>query len=305
MKSLARELLRTYLRRFPVTEGKGLAYRTLAARLLPAAREVTVAVAPGFRMALDLGEMAQREIYYFGTYERKESALVRRLLRPGDAVWDVGANVGYYTLLAAACVGPEGRVVAFEPFSAAAKRLEANVRLNGFDHVRCVQAAVADTEGSATLFHDGAQPDGVASLFRTGRDLLEITCATVSLDRFQAESGERSPRLVKVDVEGAEMAVLTGAAGLLSGADAPMLLVEMEESHVTWRGATRADVQEMLSQRGYVALELQGRRWLRCGDVSRARHRNLFWMQPGNPGHRERCRQAGIADAALRDTGRA
>jgi FkbM family methyltransferase len=250
-------------------------------------------------MALDLAESAQREIYYFGTYERKESALVRRLLRPGDAVWDVGANVGYYTLLAAACVGPEGRVVGFEPFPAATRRLEANVRLNGFDHVRCVQAAVADTEGRATLFHDGAQPDGVASLLRAGQGLLEVTCTTLSLDRFQAESGERPPRLVKVDVEGAEMAVLMGAAGLLSGAEAPMLLVEMEESHVTWRGASRADIQEMLTRWGFVGLHREGRRWRRFRDVRWVRQRNLFWVKPGDRVHRERCRSSGIVDAEL------
>lgn len=299
MKSLARELLRTYLSRCPITEGKGPLYRTLAARLLPEEHEVAVELPPGFRMALDLGQAMQREIYYFGTYERKESVLVRRLLRPGDAVWDVGANIGYYALLAAACVGPEGRVVAFEPFPAAGARLQENVRLNGFAQVRCVQAAVTDTDGRATLFHDGAHPDGVASLLRTGQGLREVQCATVSLDRFRQDSGERPPLLVKVDVEGAEMAVLAGAAGLLSGTEAPMLLVEMEDSHVSWRGASRADIQNLMVGWGFAGFHREGRRWRRCPDVRRVRQRNLFWMKPGDRLHRERCREAGIADQEL------
>ena len=116
MKAFWRQLLRGYLARCPITEGKGLLYRLFSERLLPEQREVVIHVVPGFQMVLDLTEAAQREIFYFGAYERKESLLLRRILRSGDVFWDVGANLGYYTLLGAACVGPNGRVVAFEPF---------------------------------------------------------------------------------------------------------------------------------------------------------------------------------------------
>ena len=294
MKTVMRALLRGYLARSPVTEGKGLLYRTFSAALLPREREVIVPLRPGFQMALDLSETAQREIYYFGTYERKESALVRRILRPGDIFWDVGANLGYYTLLGSACVGTTGRVVAFEPFPPAWERLQHNLSLNAFPQVRLVNAAVSSVVGTAPLFFASDVPDGVASLAAPEGHVSRVTCRTMTLDRFAEEEGERLPILMKADVEGAEKAVLEGAAGILSGSHPPMLLLEMEDEQFGRHGTSKREIQEMLSRLGYAAYQLRRRRWVACDDIREARFRNIFWAIPTSDPHRARLQAAGI-----------
>lgn len=294
MKTVMRALLRGYLARSPVTEGKGLLYRAFSTAMLPPEREVIVPLRPGFQMALDLSEAAQREIYYFGTYERKESVLVRRILRPDDAFWDVGANLGYYTLLGGACVGKKGRVVAFEPFPPAWERLQRNLSLNAFPQVRLVNAAVSSVVGTAPLFFASDVPDGVASLAAPEGHVSRVTCRTLTLDRFAEEEGERLPTLVKVDVEGAEKAVLEGAAGILSGSQPPMLLLEMEDEQFGRHGTSKRDIQRLLSQYGYAAYQLRGRRWVACDDVREAPFRNIFWAIPTHDLHRARLRAADI-----------
>ena len=98
---------------------------------MPGERLLTVTLDQGFRMRLDLEDAEQRKVYFFGHYhERYEAALVARLLDPGEVFWDVGANVGYFSLVAAAAVGATGEVVAFEPGAASLERLTANVSLN-------------------------------------------------------------------------------------------------------------------------------------------------------------------------------
>ncbi len=296
MKSLIRQSLRWYLARSPVTEGKGWLYRTFSKALLPEEWEVVACLPAGFRMALDLSEAAQREIFFFGSYERKESALIRGILRAGDTFWDIGANIGYYTLLGAACVGPTGRVLAFEPFPPAWERLQRNVRLNSFGQIRCVNAAVTSAAGRAPLFFHRYVADGVAHLAALDRRMSSVTCDTVTLDRFRSECNEPPPIMMKVDVEGAEKAVLMGGRGILSSATPPMLLVEMEDEHFANFGTSSAEIQDLLSPLGFTAYHLQGRRWLHCRDLCHARSRNVFWANPSSETHRARMRAAGIED---------
>jgi FkbM family methyltransferase len=298
MKAIPRHLLRCYLSRCPVTEGKGFLYRTLSELLLPEEREVVVELPLGFRMALDLSEVAQREMYFFGTYERKESALIRRILRPGDVFWDVGANLGYYTLLGAACVGPRGRVVAFEPFPPAWDRLQKNLGLNAFGQVVTFNVAVSKARGKSTLFYEREGPDGVATFIRPNQITASVVCDTLSLDQFLQEHQEPPPMVMKVDVEGWEKAVLDGAERLLASPAQPMLLLEMEDAHFNLVGTSRREIEQGLSRLGYVPFRPKGRRWVVCQGFREVRARSIFWLCPSHPTHLERARAAGILEIA-------
>src|SRR5687768_12991065 len=86
----------------------------------------------GYRVALDLSDYIQREMY-LGTYERRGTGSARRVLARGNTVIDVGANAGHYTLLAARCVGRTGRVLAIEPSPWVADRLERSIETNGLN----------------------------------------------------------------------------------------------------------------------------------------------------------------------------
>jgi FkbM family methyltransferase len=143
-----------------------------------------------------------------GTYEEEtQNTLVERV-HAGDVVFDVGANAGFFTLLAARLVGPFGRVVAFEPLPQAVEFLERHVALNRAENVRIVQAAVSNREGSA-LFRDEA--------FTMGRvtDDGELRVRLVALDSLCNAGELPRPDVLKIDVEGAELQVLEGAQQLL------------------------------------------------------------------------------------------
>ena len=141
-------------------------------------------------------------------YEPDQTALFERVLRPGDAVFDVGAHVGYYTLLASVLVGPAGRVFAFEPDGENLRDLKKHARINRCRNVSVIEAAAGKVTGSA-LFQPGPG-SGRGQLAAEGTVEVPI----VRLDEFARERGV-VPHLIKIDVEGAELAVLRGARTLL------------------------------------------------------------------------------------------
>jgi FkbM family methyltransferase len=157
-----------------------------------------------------------------GVWEPNVTRVLLRLLRPGMRVVEVGANVGYYTVLAASCVGPTGSVVAFEANPSIAERLRDAVIVNGYQWwTRVVASAVGDREGRATLQVLGRQ-HGSSSLFPLGTDYLEafaeearpLEVPVTTLDGyFGTEPG--AVDLLKLDTEGAEPAIFDGMHGLL------------------------------------------------------------------------------------------
>ena len=289
LKSTSRGLFRWYLSKFPLRDGKVFLYDHLHQSLMPGERLLTVTLDKGFRMRLDLGDAEQRKVYFFGHYhERYEAALVARLLDPGEAFWDVGANVGYFSMVAAAAVGETGEVLAIEPGTAALERLTENVSLNPYKNIRIFNLAVADAEGEATLYRADGIADSSASLFAAAAGAAggEV-CRTVALDGWLKQEGLRSPDFLKLDVEGAELAALQGAAGILT-ASRPLLLVEMEEKNLAAAGASKAAIQAFLQDFGYRAAFLRKGRWHPIDDVNLTRGRNLFWFNPEIPKHREK-----------------
>lgn len=177
----------------------------------------------GHRMRLDL--RYQRGMAY-GDYERDVVAALQRWVQPGWTVADVGAQIGYMTLLLAKLVGPAGRVFAFEPMPANFAALQENILLNGYQTVRAERRAVADRTGVVGLRRvDDRVLSATASLVAAGDDTLDVEA--VSLDEY-FEGLERPLRFIKLDVEGAENLVLDGAQRVIER-DRPLLLVEVHD----------------------------------------------------------------------------
>ncbi|HEV7588593.1 MAG TPA: FkbM family methyltransferase [Longimicrobium sp.] len=146
-----------------------------------------------------------------GTYEPEQTRLVVETIRPGDTVLDVGAHVGYYTVLSAVLAGPAGAVWSFEPNPRNAGFLRRHAEINGLRRVRVEQAAVSDAEGTAHF--DFGTGSGTGHLANDGA----IQVRTLRLDDFCTVHGI-IPRAVKIDVEGAELAVLEGFAATVHAA---------------------------------------------------------------------------------------
>ncbi|MGH8164649.1 MAG: FkbM family methyltransferase, partial [Rhodanobacteraceae bacterium] len=146
------------------------------------------------------------------------------LLRPGQVFFDVGANVGVYTLLGAKTVGPTGAVVAFEPLPRNLAFLFRHLRLNRARNVTIAPLACADRVATE-LFYEGANPalGRLATVEQAGRRSGATLVATVTLDAA-AEHLRLQPDVLKIDVEGAELRVLEGAKTLLEQARPAILL---------------------------------------------------------------------------------
>ncbi len=146
---------------------------------------------------------------WLGHYEIDKQREIRRLVAPGMNVFDVGANAGFYTLAFARLVGASGHVWAFEPFAENIQNLRKHVLLNKLSNVTIVQTAVSD--GCGISGFAPAPNNSMGRLSARGAYLV----STVSLDETCAALGGY-PDLIKLDVEGAEGAVLQGAAETLS-----------------------------------------------------------------------------------------
>lgn len=148
--------------------------------------------------------------YWLGTYEADKQRQFQEHCRPGQCVYDIGANLGFYTLLASRLVGKTGRVISFEPFPQNVAKIEKHVALNQNGNVTVVPVAVSDAEGTAH-FQTGSASE-MGRLSETGT----LTVHTVSLDTRVDRGDWPVPDVLKIDVEGAESRVLKGAARLLA-----------------------------------------------------------------------------------------
>ena len=193
-------------------------------RLGPTLVPVVVMTHDGFRMWADPGEWVGQYIYATGRYEEKAVAVMKGLLRPGDTVVDVGANVGYLTLVAARQVGPTGSVTAFEPLPSARSWLARNVALNGFGNVTIREEAVCDRHGTASFTVGPAHHTSTSSLMYESGDGSKVEVRCTRLD--DVLEGAAAVRLLKIDVEGAEGLVLDGARETLTR-HAPAVIIEL------------------------------------------------------------------------------
>jgi FkbM family methyltransferase len=155
---------------------------------------------------------------WVGSYERLTREWVCRLLTPGKVAYDVGANAGFFTLLASRLVGVTGRVIAFEPAPANLLALRRHVELNAAINVEVIDAAVAEAPGSAVFEAAGSAAQGHLS------DAGSLEVQVVQMDDLVGRAVIPTPDFLKIDVEGAELRVLEGARRVLSSGHPSIVL---------------------------------------------------------------------------------
>jgi len=147
---------------------------------------------------------------WLGSYEYEKQRTFATLVRPGDVIWDVGAHVGVYTLLASVLVGASGGVVAFEPFPDNLRFLYRHIAMNRLRNVAVVEAAVSDRRGEG-FFAPGSS-SSTGRLDQTN-GTLRVRCIT--LDDALGEMTCPPPAVIKMDIEGGELQALRGGQKLL------------------------------------------------------------------------------------------
>jgi FkbM family methyltransferase len=224
------------LRNVPGRRLRGAAYRHVARPLVSRLRvELDVPVAGGSRMRVATSEVTGRMLATSGIWEPHVTAVFRERLRSGDVCLDIGANVGYFTLLAARLVGPNGHVHAFEPEPSNAEQLAANVQSNQLANVTIHRVAVGVDAGTATLHQTRpasnpkawtlvGRPDEQTA--REGGAAPKLVTTATLVGVVRAADRDRI-RLVKIDVDGAEVEVLASLGELFAAGACPDVVVEL------------------------------------------------------------------------------
>lgn len=209
----------------------------------------------GMRLRIRPGEIIGRAIWQTGLYDLAVSETIARLLKPGDRAIDAGANLGYMSGIMAWRVGERGQVWSFEPHPELVAELRANVGLwaQAGAAVRVLGQALGETEGEATLVQTAefAQNRGTSSVVSgCVEEKTEERRFSVELTRLDSIcSGEASFELLKIDVEGGELAVLKGAAGLLRARRIRQVVFEEHDRYPT-------PVTTLLEANGYTVFRL-------------------------------------------------
>jgi FkbM family methyltransferase len=207
----------------------------------------------GFIIQLD---MQVDKDYWLGTYEPDLQLALRELVHPGDTIYDVGANIGYVSLLLAKAAGAGGRVFAFEALLENAERWRTNIRLNGMDsRLSLINAAVIQASGPVRfLVHASGGMGKVAG--SAGRDdgyQSEIMVPGLSLDEFVFGQGNPHPQVIKMDIEGGEVLALQGMRRVLAEVR-PLLLMELhgpESSRAAWETLNAAGYEICWMRHGF------------------------------------------------------
>ncbi|MEK7469145.1 MAG: FkbM family methyltransferase [Planctomycetota bacterium] len=169
--------------------------------------------------------------YWLGQYELPLQLALRNAISPGMTVFDVGANAGFFSVIAAGLTGPTGKCVAFDPLTENVASIREQFALNGFAHGQVFEGAAGEENGRASIAFQESN-NAMAHLGTPGRDEKVIEVELLTLDEAMRRFGR--PHVVKVGVEGAELAVLRGAARLVQNFR-PTWILEVHDPNLSGR----------------------------------------------------------------------
>lgn len=205
-------LARAYVRHAPGTLGKpALARSYLAPRWQERPVRRTARARFGGTFLVNTEDLIQRNLFLFGVWEPHLTHWLRQRLKPGDDFVDVGANIGYFSVLGSSLVGPNGKVVAVEASPTSHRRLLEHGRMNGCANLRAVNAAASDKDGTLKLVQASTRNVGAASAVPysgPAESVFEVDARP--LTRLLSAEELEQARVIKIDVEGAEGAVVRG-----------------------------------------------------------------------------------------------
>jgi FkbM family methyltransferase len=209
----------------------------------------------GFRMYLPKDDTGFSQVLEMGeTFEPEVVASVRRLARPGMTVLDVGANLGYYTLLASRLVGPSGKVVAVEPELLNIQYLTRNILENGCTNVLVAPYAAGDALKTETLYLSPSSRSGHSLVRPKDGAVARQKAVMVTLDELLPHA--LYPQLVKMDIEGAESIALDGMRKILEDRRLEAIIIECNKDYLAMRGQTPEALLGRLREKGFTCRAL-------------------------------------------------
>lgn len=234
----------------PKREGKRLWFNLYNRRTPP---HDIICQGNDFSLKLKSDSVLAEPLFLGDGFEESELRLLRNILQPGMKVFDIGANIGLYSIISGKAVGQNGHVWSFEPFPPIAEYLRQNVMMNNLSNVTVIQKAVSDTKGISDfhVFPDGsdvynslgAEERPVEKLHSVKKISVEVT----TLDSFAKEAGIEKADILKIDVEGNEERVLTGAEQLIRNSPDVNIIMELYEPAAKQCGCSSERLITMLA----------------------------------------------------------
>ncbi len=250
------ELVLFYGVRLPYHPGKWKVVETLTERLgldrFYRGKTFT-ARRQGVTWALNLDCLIQRAVYYLSVFELKETEWLKAQVKEDWVFFDVGANFGYYSMLASAASRGRARVYAFEPLASNCALIERNKSLNGFDGLRVFKIALSDREGEVGFFVPPDSCSGVGHIVEGDADSAGGHIDTVqatTLDSFVAQHGVERLDFLKIDVEGAETSVLRGGRETLRRFR-PRIMIEFFPEGLAKLNTSADELLALIHELGY------------------------------------------------------
>lgn len=226
-------------------------------RLVQNARQ-TAQLPGGLKLSVKLADELATSYLLGKEFEPDTVDFLQRFLQPGDVVLDIGANIGHMSIVAAAKVGAHGKVLAFEPAPAEFAELNLNIQLNSLTNIEPHALAIADAPGRVPFYLAG---EGLGLYNSTGKPfrtsgMRQIEVEAVRLDDFLKENDVPAVTLVKMDVEGGELAVLRGGDAFFRRDDGPLVICEFSDVASSSTGQTTEQLWTAFENHGYTLFDL-------------------------------------------------
>jgi len=209
----------------------------------------------GHKMFLDSLDSLRLSIN--GVYEEFETEIVKKIIKKGDVVVDVGANIGYYTLIFAKLVGKEGKVFAFEPEPTNFNILKKNVKINEYENVTLINKAVSNKTGKMTLDLDEINKGGHSISKNNSEKTIEIESIRLD-DYFKTYYGKIN--FIKLDIEGAEVEAIKGMSEILGKNEEANIMAEYNPQSLSNLGTNSEEYLTSLMKFGFKIYDLDAGR---------------------------------------------
>lgn len=207
----------------------------------------------GYRMIIDKQDHVGRHIFLTGDYEPETTNVFVKILKDGDIVLDIGANIGYFSLLARHCVGKDGHIYSFEASPAICKMLIRNIGINSIDNVSVYNNAVIDSERNVDFYVANDSHLGISSIRSINDASYKQVIKGISIDSLLDKVC--NIKLIKIDIEGAEYHALKGMIKVIQR-DRPYIVFELTDMYLRDAGSSANDVMQLLYDNNYICYQI-------------------------------------------------